>query len=299
MSSVSTRIQTRSLTLSQIERTQTNSEWDECDGYVFGNTAHSEATVTSGTPVESPQRSPKACRQSKRNTGCSQRQGSQSTQSSASPASSSNRAKRQPKRVVRYDDNFRSTNSRGQPRRSRSQHSQSTASSSDSSVDELDDDQRVQQPEDGEEADMFQQCAEIAGNTLLLDLPVEKLGVLTLLPNSVSELSPKLIPILRSVYTKLLTDVLHPRIHPDGELEAFKKFILAPVVLFTAQKSGALLDECTTKCNLMLKDDWSQFTLANLIRVKSARTREGAATAEAKQRHVERAIQRYLNIGNL
>eukprot|EP01032_Pedospumella_encystans_P018145 gene18145-20665_t len=49
----------------------------------------------------------------------------------------------------------------------------------------------------------------------------------------------------------------------------------------------------------MLKDDWTQFTLANLTRVKSARSREGVATAEAKQRHVERAIQRYLNIGNL
>eukprot|EP01032_Pedospumella_encystans_P021705 gene21705-24612_t len=294
----SARNSPRTLTQSQISRSQSPQNWGDYDSDVY-----SLDNNASQNSVDMPTGLSESSTIGTRGRGRPRKSQTQSNNSLTRSTPSTTSSQGTPEKRTRKQTTFFSPamgnnnpSNRRAPRQSRNPRQSRTPSPSENTISTTSSTNSLET----EEEDHFHTCAQIPGDTELLDIPTDKVGVLALLPNSIAEIPSNLVPLIKSVYAKLFASALQPPIGEDAEFIAVKKLILAPVVLFTNTKPGMFADECTKKCDLILNDDWSKFTLNSLSDRKEVhRSRQGNDDEQAQHRHKERAVDKYLYMGNL
>jgi len=210
------------------------------------------------------------------------------------------RSRKRTQRLIESDaTNFLTTRDNGAPRTTRSQSP--TSVSQPLSQASIEEGEIVELTQSFDLPDQFLQRSGLAGDTAILDIPSDKLGVLSMLPNSITDIPRDLLDLVKQTYTKLLADALHPRASAsaDDKFSAFKKLLLAATVVLTARQQGEFVPECSKRCNLILSDDWSMFTLEYLAGHTDTAAEPSVHHEEAAQRHTDRAVRKYLEVGNL
>ena len=98
-------------------------------------------------------------------------------------------------------------------------------------------------------------------NTLLLEIPIDKLGTLTGLNNSLTFIPEKLVKKSRKIHNMYLSRI---RDHHESVLN-WRKYHLLPVVICANNSLGKQRKEgISTRLSLLEADDWSKFTLGSL-----------------------------------
>lgn len=283
----------RTLSQRQISKSQGDQQWAEYDGTVTqcsSQPSDSQSTITANSTLNDPTPEP-----TKRKPGRPRKivPPPLSPSIHQTQTSTNTRIRTKTQRYAPYDPRYDSQIPNQESTSSQSSRSVASDTSSESSTITTSSTQSAH--------DYFLK-ANIDASVNILDLPTDRLGILSMLPNSISHIPKRILPLIRKTYNHVLTKALHSRDTEDEELAAFKKALLLPAVIFTTNGHLSFAADCTQKCRLILLDKWESFTLGNLYRsgsISHGQEGEDGATPEVVQRRLERVVEKHILAGNL
>jgi hypothetical protein len=129
---------------------------------------------------------------------------------------------------------------------------------------------------------------EVSGDTLLVDIPMDKLGALEGISSSVSFIPDNLVFKVRKVFMTYLDKCMHDK----TVLAEFKVFLL-PVVLFdnVSRNAKELKMAMKMRLELLEKDDWSEFRIKDMVLKAERRRQNDQDRTDGVTRRVEKLVQ--------
>jgi hypothetical protein len=116
----------------------------------------------------------------------------------------------------------------------------------------------------------------VSGATLLIEIPIDKIGALKGISSSALYIPKKLIPKARNVYSKYLRDCVEKK----TALAELKLFLL-PIVIFNNVSKAELKKSMATALAQLEKDDWSSFRIMDMV-AKADRRHQSEPVLRAK-----------------
>ena len=129
-------------------------------------------------------------------------------------------------------------------------------------------------------------------DTPLLDIPIDKMGVLAALPNSMHYMTKAMTPLVSKVITKLTFDLAKSAGNP---IQKWKKIFLAILVLLTRTDSEvSALHQLRENYTKIMADEWKDFTLGRFYRPSKTNLVHGQNPVMVQRRKIA-MLQRQVN----